>query len=122
MSIQPANLQGVCEALAAASSQNAKAPEIDLSRLNRIVEHTPEDMTATVEAGLTLAGFQAHLNNHGQWLPIDPPCAQRLTIGELLSTNASGPRRFGYGTIREYLIGVKVALADGRMIKAGGKV
>ena len=122
MRIQPANLQDVCDALVAASAQNARAPEIDLSRLNRIVEHTAEDMTATVEAGLTLAAFQAHLDKHRQWLPIDPPDAARLTIGELLSTNASGPRRFGYGTIREYLIGIKVALADGRMIKAGGKV
>ena len=108
--------------MAAAFGQSAGLPAIDLSGLNRIVEHTPEDMTVTVEAGLTLAALQAALGRHGQWLPIDPPHAERLTIGQLLSTNASGPRRFGCGTIREHLIGINVVLADGRVIKAGGKV
>jgi FAD/FMN-containing dehydrogenase len=86
------------------------------------IEHTPEDMTVTVEAGLMLAALQAHLAQRGQWLPIDPPSPQHLSMGELLSMNASGPRRFGYGTIRDYLIGLTVALADGRVTKSGGKV
>ncbi|MDB6022112.1 MAG: FAD-binding oxidoreductase [Pedosphaera sp.] len=88
----------------------------------KILEHTPEDMTVTVEAGMTLAALQTELARHRQWLPLDPPHADRLTIGELINTNASGPRRFGYGTIRDYLIGIKVALADGTIIRSGGKV
>ena len=94
----------------------------DLTALNRLIEHKPEDMTATAESGLTLGEFQRLLAANGQWLPIDPPGADRLTLGALLDTNASGPRRFGYGTIRDYLIGIKVVSAEGRLISAGGKV
>lgn len=86
------------------------------------MELTPEDMTVTVEAGLSLGALQKELAKHRQWLPIDPPNAESTTIHDLLTQNLSGPRRFGYGTIREHLIGMKVALADGRVIKSGGKV
>ena len=89
---------------------------------SKILEHTPEDMTVTVEAGMTLAALQTELGRHRQWLPLDPPHAHSLTIGGLINANVSGPRRFGYGTIRDYLIGIKVALADGTIIHSGGKV
>ena len=118
----PTTIEALREVLARASSENTRLPALDFGGLDRLVEHTPEDLTVTVEAGMTLAALQAALGQHGQWLPIDPPHAERLTIGRLLSENASGPRRFGCGTIREYLIGIKVILADGRLIKAGGKV
>ena len=99
-----------------------KISAVELGQLTDLVEHHPEDMTASVEAGMTLAEFQTRLRQTGQWLPIDPPHAEKLTIGELLALNLSGSRRLGYGTIRDYLIGIKVALADGTLIKAGGKV
>ena len=89
---------------------------------SRVLELTPADMTVTVETGLTLGALQAELARHRQWLPIDPPNADRISIHDLLAQDLSGPRRFGYGTIREHLIGMKVALADGRVIKSGGKV
>src|SRR5437867_12698722 len=76
----------------------------DLQGMNRVLQYTPEDMTVTVEAGSTLADLQSRLAEHRQWLPIDPPHAEKLTIGALLATNKSGPRRCGYGTIREYLL------------------
>jgi FAD/FMN-containing dehydrogenase len=114
------------EQLAASLAQVANASEriesIDLRPLNRIIEHTPEDLTVSVEAGLTLAELQAHLAKRGQWLPVDPPGPERISIWDLLKFNLSGPRRYGYGTIREHLIGLKVALADGRLIRSGGKV
>jgi glycolate oxidase FAD binding subunit len=88
----------------------------------RLLELTPEDMTVTVESGITLAALQSELSAHGQWLPIDPPGAQRISIRELLANDLSGPRRFGCGTIREHLIGIKVVLPDGRLIHSGGKV
>jgi glycolate oxidase FAD binding subunit len=94
----------------------------DLRDMSRVLQHTPEDMTVTAEAGSTLANLQNKLAEHGQWLPVDPPHAESLTIGALLAANKSGPRRCGYGTIREYLLGITVVLADGRVIKAGGKV
>ncbi len=94
----------------------------DLSSHGRILELTPADMTVTVESGLALGALQQELATHRQWLPIDPPNADALTIHDLLARDLSGPRRFGYGTIREHLIGMKIALADGRVIKSGGKV
>lgn len=99
-----------------------KVERVELNTISELVEYHPEDMTATVEAGMLLADFQKTLRTKGQWLPIDPPGARSLNIGDLLSLDLSGPRRLGYGTIRDYLIGIKVALADGTMIKAGGKV
>lgn len=83
--------------------------------------HTPEDMTVTVEASVTLATLQAALAKARQWLPLDPP-NPGLTLREILDHNESGPRRFGYGTMRDYVIGLKVELADGRIVKSGGQV
>ena len=83
--------------------------------------HTPEDMTVTVEASVTLADLQAALAKARQWLPIDPP-DPGLMLREILDRNESGPRRFGYGTVRDYVIGLKVRLADGRIVKSGGQV
>jgi len=83
--------------------------------------HTPEDMTVTVAASETLAGLQTALARARQWLPIDPPDAS-ATLAAILNANESGPRRFGYGTIRDYVIGLKVRLADGRLVKSGGQV
>ncbi len=99
-----------------------KIERVELGALNRVTEYTPEDMTVTVEAGITLAALQAELGRHRQWLPLDPPHPDQLTIADLINANVSGPRRFGYGTIRDYLIGIEVALADGRIIHSGGKV
>jgi FAD/FMN-containing dehydrogenase len=94
----------------------------ELKSQTRILALTPEDMTVTVQTGLMLGALQTELAKHGQWLPIDPPNADTTSIHDLLAWDLSGPRRFGYGTIREHLIGMKVALADGRVIKSGGQV
>ena len=83
--------------------------------------HTPEDMTVTVEANVTLADLQTLLAKARQWLPLDPPNLNG-TLRDILNHNESGPRRFGYGTIREYVIGLKVELADGRTVRSGGQV
>jgi glycolate oxidase FAD binding subunit len=122
MILQPSKKSDLAEALRRAHEQRQPVQGVDLCMLQRIVQHTPEDMTVTVEAGITLAALQSTLGRRGQWLPIDPPDADRLTIGELLATNASGPRRFGFGTIRDHLIGLEAILADGRLIHSGGKV
>jgi len=94
----------------------------DLSAINQLIEHVPEDMTATVQAGMTLGDFQAELTKQNQWLPMDPPCPDVLSIGALLGGNASGPRRFGFGTVRDWLIGMTVVLPDGPLVRNGGKV
>ncbi len=120
--LEASNLSEVTRGLQSAHQRGEKIESVRLSAMNRILEHAPEDMTASVEAGLMFAQLQSALAARGQWLPLDPPHPDRLSIGALLSTNASGPRRCGYGTVRDYLIGIKVVLADGRLIKAGGKV
>ena len=122
MTLQPASVSELSLALSSASQSNTRVRHVSLSALNRLLEHTPEDMTATMETGLTLAALQAQLASRRQWLPIDPANSERITVAEVLNGDLSGPRRFGYGTIREHLLGVKVVLADGRVICNGGKV
>lgn len=122
MILRPATRNELSAALKAANESGELIDGYDLGALASIVNHTPEDMTACVEAGATLESLQSRLKEGGQWLPIDPPNPEKLTVGALLAANRSGPRRLGYGTIREHLIGIKVALADGQLIKAGGNV
>lgn len=122
MILEPHSLDGLSRELAAAHAARQKISAVRLGALSRLVEHTPEDMTATVEGGMILRAFQEQLAERGQWLPMDPPQPDSLTIEELLAADASGPRRFGYGTVRDYLIGIRVVLPDGRIIKAGGNV
>ena len=122
MTLPIANLPGLVELLARHHERGEKLPSLDLRALNQITEHTPADMTVTVEAGLTLGALQAQLATHRQWLPLDPPHGQDLTVGALLAENLSGPRRFSYGTVRDYLLGLTVVLADNRVIHSGGKV
>ena len=91
-------------------------------RLNRVLIHEPDDLTISVEAGITLGALRELTARHGQMLPLDPPLASRATIGGLLATAADGPRRLGYGTLRELTIGIAVVEASGRISKGGGMV
>lgn len=95
---------------------------LSLSHLNEIVEYEPADVTAIVQAGKTLADLQRQLAEHGQFLALDPPLGQETTIGGILAVNASGPSRHAYGTARDLLLGIRAVQADGRIIKAGGRV
>lgn len=90
--------------------------------LNRLREYEPADLTATVEAGLPLADFNAIAREHGQWIPLDPFGAPASTIGATVSTGSYGPLRCGFGTPRDWLIGLEVAHIDGRLSRAGGRV
>jgi glycolate oxidase FAD binding subunit len=79
-------------------------------------------MTATIEAGAVLGDVNRSLAIHGQILPLDPPFADRATIGGVLATNDSGPLRHRYGTPRDLVIGIQLATTDGVLSKAGGQV
>jgi glycolate oxidase FAD binding subunit len=122
MSLRPTSISGLQDALAQASAQREPARRIDLSLLNRLLEHRPEDLTCTVECGCTLGSLQQALGAKGQWLPLDPPEADRLNLAELIQTNRTGPCRLGFGTVRDYLIGLHAILADGTRIHSGGQV
>lgn len=95
---------------------------VSLERLNRIVAHEPADQTATVEAGITMAGLQAGLGKRGQYLPLDPPHGDAGTLGGVLATNASGVLRTSFGTARDLVIGARVVQADGTVVRSGGQV
>jgi FAD/FMN-containing dehydrogenase len=95
---------------------------ISTRRLNRIIEHEPADLIAIAQAGVTLSDFNAKLAENGQWLPLDPPDDGRATLGGVVATGIGGPQQFGYGRPRGSVIGMKVVLADGSRIKAGGRV
>lgn len=94
---------------------------LSLSRLKDIVEHDADNLTVTAQAGLTLAELQKELAGAGQFLPLDPPQANRATLGGLVAANVSGPRRLLYGSLRDLVLGMKVVLADGEVIRSGGK-
>jgi glycolate oxidase FAD binding subunit len=95
---------------------------LDLTRLDRLVAHEPADMTATAQAGLSVAVLQSRLAEHGQFLPLDPPLARASTLGGLLATRASGPLRCRYGTARDLVLGLRIAHPDGTVTRAGASV
>jgi glycolate oxidase FAD binding subunit len=95
---------------------------IDLRALDQVIDYPARDMTITVQAGITVARLQEILRAENQQLPIDVPCADRATLGGALATNVSGPRRYGYGTLRDYVLGISVVNDEGRETKAGGRV
>jgi glycolate oxidase FAD binding subunit len=88
----------------------------------RVVEHAPLDQIVTVECGARLADLQAALALHRQMLALDPPWAERATIGGMVATGAFGPRRARYGAVRDLIIGVSFVRADGARARGGGKV
>jgi glycolate oxidase FAD binding subunit len=91
-------------------------------RLNRVIEHAAGDMTATVQAGCTVASFQETLARNGQRMAVDVHWPARATIGGMLAGNDSGMLRHAFGPLRDSLIGITVALADGTLARSGGKV
>lgn len=95
---------------------------VDLTALDQVLDYPARDMTITVQAGLTIAALQTVLASERQRLPIDVPHAERATVGGILAVNASGPRRFGWGTLRDYVIGITVINDEGQETRAGGRV
>jgi glycolate oxidase FAD binding subunit len=96
--------------------------ELHTTRLDRVLEHSQADMVVSVEAGITLEALQAELGKAGQFLPLDPFNSPGHTIGGLLATGWAGPLRQRYGSARDFLIGIRVALPDGHLASAGGRV
>jgi glycolate oxidase FAD binding subunit len=95
---------------------------LSLERMNRILEYNPPDLTAIVEAGVALQRFQTVVNDQGQWLPLDPVGSAEATLGAIAATASSGALRFGFGTPRDYVIGLRLAHSDGTESRSGGRV
>lgn len=92
---------------------------IDMTRMTKVLRLSPEDLDITVEAGLTRLKLDAHLKNTGLMFPVDP--GADATIGGMAATRASGTTAVRYGTMRDNVLGTTVVLADGRVIKTGGR-
>jgi glycolate oxidase FAD binding subunit len=92
------------------------------NRLSRIVAHDAEDLTVTAEAGVALHDLNAQLQKAGQWLPFDPSRGGDVTVGGLIASDRNGPLRLAYGKVRDFLIGLRVVVADGTIVRGGGKV
>jgi FAD/FMN-containing dehydrogenase len=95
---------------------------VDLTELSDVLRYEPDDMTMSVQAGCRLDELNAMLADHRQVLPLDAARPEAATIGGLTAVGVSGPRRFGYGPLRDLIIGVTVLMSDGSIATAGGQV
>ena len=95
---------------------------LDLARLDAILEYSPDDLTVTVQAGVTAGALAVALAGPRQTLPLDPPGWSRRTLGGIAATAASGPLRLRYGAMRDLLLGVRFIQADGVSTWGGAKV
>lgn len=139
--VAPSDERDVAEALAAAASDDlAVAPvggatalglgnlperldqTLSMTNLAGVIEYEPTDLVISVRAGTRFGDLQAILADHGQTLPIEAPRLANSTVGGLVATALSGPRRLGSGTLRDLLIGISVAHPSGTVTKAGGMV
>jgi glycolate oxidase FAD binding subunit len=137
---EPADVQGVASALRRAASdrlpvfpaggaslrhvpaERTGIAVLSLRHLTTPFEHCAGDLTATIPAGARLSDVNAALRLGGQWLPLDLPLSAPGSIGGIVAANASGPRRHRFGSPRDLIIGIEMVLADGRIVKAGGRV
>ncbi len=100
---------------------DAATTPVSLRQLNRITAYEPGDLVVGVQAGVRLSELQRTLAQRGQWLPLDPPYAD-TTVGGMLATASAGPRRLGYGGVKDHLLGMRVVGAGGVVTKSGGRV
>jgi glycolate oxidase FAD binding subunit len=90
-------------------------------RLNRITDRDCENLTLSVESGVTLHEVQRDLEGRGYFLPLDPPFTDKATLGGIVGTNSSGPKRLLYGTARDLITGIKSIFPNGDIVVSGGK-
>jgi glycolate oxidase FAD binding subunit len=93
------------------------------TRLNRITDCDCDNLTLSAECGITLGEVQNRLGQEGRgyFLPLDPPFTEKATLGGIVATNSSGPRRLIYGTARDLIIGTKAVFPNGNFVASGGK-
>lgn len=107
----------------ALSTPPAGATVLDLSDCRGITDYQPGEFIFTAKAGTPLAEIEAALAGHGQYLPFDPPMADRgATLGGAIAAGLNGSGRLRYGGLRDFIIGATFLTGDGRLVHGGGKV
>jgi glycolate oxidase FAD binding subunit len=109
------------QTLTAARCAPESACQLDLSTLNTLVDYPARDMTVTIESGMTLQVLGDLLKTEGQHLPVDVGDPD-MAVGAFVASDLAGPRQYGYGTLRDYLIGMEAVDGQGRVFHAGGRV
>ena len=96
---------------------------LSTNRLNRITDSDCENLTLSAESGITLSEVQKSLAKVGKgyFLPLDPPFTDKATLGGIVATNSSGPKRLLYGAVRDLIIGTKAVFPNGDVVVSGGK-
>jgi len=94
---------------------------VSLTRMNHILEIDTENATVLTEAGVVTADLQAAVEKIGLFYPPDPSSIRHSTIGGNIACNAGGPRCLKYGVTGDYVLGLTIVLADGQILKTGGK-
>lgn len=117
--VQQAAVDGV--RVSASRALSDQIQQLDLSGMNGLIDYPARDMTVTVEGGMTLEDLTARLTAEGQQLPLDMG-DPGMTIGAFVAADLAGPRQYGYGTMRDYLIGMEAVDGQGRVFHAGGRV
>jgi glycolate oxidase FAD binding subunit len=139
--IEPDDQAAIAQAIAEASRQRSavypigggtslhyglppRQPGIGLALggVAEVIDYPSRDLTITVEAGITMAKLAETLAQQQQWLPIDAPLADRATLGGMVATNTSGPRRMTMGTLRDHVIGIRAVDGRGIAFQGGGRV
>ncbi|MBV8549654.1 MAG: FAD-binding oxidoreductase [Acidobacteriaceae bacterium] len=95
---------------------------ISTTRLDRVLQYEPNDLTISVEAGMRFSALQQLLASHRQMIALDPPFSEQATVGGVIAANSSGAMRRLYGTPRDLVIGMKFAMLNGKIISSGGIV
>jgi glycolate oxidase FAD binding subunit len=98
------------------------ATTLNLRSLNKLIDYPHDDLTVTIQAGMTLAELHRLLAEKNQVLPLDVPLPHQATVGGSIAANVNGPRRTGWGTWRDYVIGLSFLNDRGEEAKAGGRV
>jgi glycolate oxidase FAD binding subunit len=95
---------------------------ISTAGLGRVLQYEPRDLTISVEAGLPWREFSRLTAENRQMVPLDPPFAASATVGGVIASNSSGPRRRLFGTARDHVIGMRFATVEGKLVQSGGMV
>jgi glycolate dehydrogenase FAD-binding subunit len=90
--------------------------------LSRILDYEPADLTISAEAGMPFSALSKRIGEDGLMLPLDPPFFESATLGGVVATNTSGPRRRAFGTARDAVIGMKFVTVTGKLVETGGMV